>query len=54
MIHTVTPLIGGKPLAEEYRARRPFEDYRDQPDTAERMRLAVQSIPFAIPEKRDA
>ncbi len=32
--------------------RRPFEDYQDQPDTAARMRLAVQSIPFALPEKR--
>jgi hypothetical protein len=32
---------------------RPFETYVDQPDTAERTRLAVQAIPFALPEKRD-
>jgi hypothetical protein len=32
--------------------RRPFEGYVDQPDTAERTRLAVQSIPLALPEKR--
>lgn len=25
---------------------------KDQPDTAERVRLAVQSIPFALPKKR--
>ncbi len=30
---------------------RPFEGYLDQPDTAERARLAVYSIPFALPEK---
>ncbi len=33
--------------------RRPFEDYRDQPDTAERARLAVYSIPFALPPKKE-
>lgn len=33
-------------------ARRPFEDYQDQPDTAERARLAVYTIPFALPEKK--
>jgi hypothetical protein len=32
--------------------RRPFEDYVDQPDTAERVRRQVQAIPFALPEKR--
>jgi hypothetical protein len=26
---------------------------KDQPDTAERTRLAVQAIPFALPEKRE-
>ena len=31
--------------------QRPFESYRDQPGTAERVRLEVQSIPFGIPEK---
>lgn len=31
---------------------RPFETYTDQPDTAERKRLAVQAIPFALPEKK--
>ena len=31
--------------------QRPFEGYQDQPDTAERVRLAVQSIPFGLPEK---
>lgn len=31
--------------------RRPFEGYIDQPDMAERTRLAVQTIPFALPEK---
>ena len=35
------------------RGGRPFADYHDQPDTAERIRLSVQSIPFALPEKRD-
>ncbi|MCC2649891.1 MAG: hypothetical protein K0R61_3 [Microvirga sp.] len=33
---------------------RPFENYQDQPDTAERKRREVQAIPFALPEKRDA
>jgi hypothetical protein len=37
----------------EVAEKRPFEGYRDQPDTAERTRLAVQAIPFALPEKRD-
>ena len=32
---------------------RPFETYKDQPDTAERTRLAVQSIPFALPPKKE-
>lgn len=32
--------------------RRPFEDYIDQPDTADRTRLAVQSLPLALPEKK--
>ena len=31
--------------------QRPFECYEDQPDTAERVRLQVQSIPFGLPEK---
>jgi hypothetical protein len=31
---------------------RPFEDYTDQPDTAERVRCQVQAIPFALPEKK--
>jgi hypothetical protein len=31
--------------------QRPFECYQDQPDTAERVRLQVQSIPFGLPEK---
>ena len=26
----------------------------DQPDTAERTRLAVQAIPFALPKRKDA
>jgi hypothetical protein len=33
--------------------RRPFEGYQPQPDTAERTRLAVQAIPFALPEKKE-
>lgn len=33
--------------------RRPFESYVDQPDTAERMRLAVYKIPFALPPKKE-
>lgn len=49
MKHTVTLLKDGKPLLE----RRPFEGYIDQPDTAERTRLAVQSIPFGFPKKRE-
>jgi hypothetical protein len=64
MKHTVTPLVGGKP-AQDYVHRssescapciscgRPFETYVDQPDTAERKRREMQSIPFALPEKRD-
>jgi len=28
-----------------------FADYIDQPDTAKRTRLAVQAIPFALPER---
>jgi hypothetical protein len=31
--------------------QRPFEGYQDQPDTAERVRLEVQSLPFGLPEK---
>jgi hypothetical protein len=31
---------------------RPFQSYVDQPDTAERKRLAVQTIPWAMPEKK--
>ncbi len=55
MKHVVTTLKDGKPVREALQQqRRPFEDYQDQPDTAERMRLAVQSIPFALPEKRNA
>lgn len=50
MNHTITLLRGGKPIHDP--GRRPFEDYLDQPDTAERVRLAVQSIPFALPEKK--
>ena len=49
MKHEVTLLQGGKPISE----RRPFEDYQDQPDTAERVRLQVQSIPWALPPKRE-
>ncbi len=40
-------------LLRDLAQKRPFEDYRDQPDTAERQRLAVQAIPLALPEKRD-
>jgi hypothetical protein len=47
-MHRVTLLKSGKPLTEG----RPFTSYQDQPDTAERIRLQVQSIPFALPEKR--
>jgi hypothetical protein len=36
----------------DLRERRPFEGYLDQPDTAARTRLAVQAIPFALPEKK--
>lgn len=36
----------------DLQSRRPFEDYLAQPDTAERTRLAVQSLPFALPAKR--
>jgi hypothetical protein len=32
--------------------RRPFSDYVDQPDTEARKRLAVQSIPFALPPEQ--
>lgn len=49
MKHTVTLLKDGRPLTE----RRPFEDYRDQPDTAERVRLQVQAIPWALPPKKE-
>ncbi len=40
-------------LLRDLMQQRPFETYQPQPDTAERQRLAVQSIPFALPEKRD-
>jgi hypothetical protein len=40
--HIVTPL----------QDRRPFEDYIPQPDTAERVRLAVQAIPLWLPERK--
>lgn len=33
--------------------QRPFEGYIDQPDTAERVRRAVQAIPFALPPKKE-
>jgi hypothetical protein len=58
MKHSVTPLVGGKParVSEScppcISCGRPFETYVDQPDTAERTRLAVQAIPFALPEKK--
>jgi len=32
-------------------AQRPFEGYQDQPDTTERVRREVQSLPFGFPEK---
>lgn len=33
--------------------RRPFEEYVDQPDTAQRKRLAeFMRIPFALPPRR--
>lgn len=36
-------------------ARRPFEGYQDQPDTASRVRRDVMSIEFALPRGgRDA
>jgi hypothetical protein len=31
--------------------QRPFEGYQDQPDTGERVRLQVQSLPFGLPER---
>ena len=37
-------------LRDLYR-RRPFEDYVDQPDTAEKKRLELMAIPLALPEK---
>lgn len=49
MTYTATLLVGGKPLCE----RRPFSDYRDQPDTAERVRLQIQALPFGLPERRE-
>jgi hypothetical protein len=33
--------------------RRPFEDYVDQPSTADRVRRDVLSIPFALPPKKE-
>lgn len=50
MNHTVTLLKDGKPV--DGLGSRPFENYADQPDTAERVRLAVQALPWALPEKR--
>lgn len=46
-----------KPLPHIYTpafdpGRRPFESCVDQPDTAERPRLAVQSIPLWLPPKK--
>lgn len=40
-------------LRRDLASKRPFEDYQDQPDTAARMRLAVQAIPFALPERKE-
>lgn len=39
-------------LLRDLMQQRPFETYLPQPDTAERQRLVVQSIPFALPEKK--
>ena len=39
-------------LLRDLSQKRPFEDYVDQPDTAERVRRQVQAIPFAMPEKK--
>jgi hypothetical protein len=44
----------GSALPTSYLNHRPFETYQPQPDTAERKRLEIQTIPFALPEKRDA
>ncbi len=40
-------------LLRDLMRQRPFETYQPQPDTAERKRLEIQTIPFALPEKRD-
>jgi len=55
MRHTVTLLHGGRPVRERESLPAVFLPLmiESQPDTAERVRLAVQAIPFALPEKRD-
>lgn len=53
MNHSVTLLVGGRPIRERLQDQRPFENYTDQPDTEARKRLELQAIPFALPEKRD-
>lgn len=52
MKHTITTLVGGKPLLDHLKERRPFENYEDQPDAAERKRREMQTIPFGLPEKK--
>lgn len=57
MMHVVTLLKDGKPVREPHiytrlQDCRPFEGYQDQPDTAERVRLEVQKIPFALPDRK--
>jgi hypothetical protein len=42
----------GNDVFSKYRSQRPFQSYVDQPDTTERVRLAVQTIPWAMPEKK--
>jgi hypothetical protein len=37
-------------ILERMAQQRPFEHYQPQPDTAERIRLQIQTIPFALPE----
>lgn len=55
MRHEITLLQGGRPVRDRDSLPAVFLPLMTdpQPDTAERVRLAVQAIPFALPEKRD-
>lgn len=54
MTEFIDALTRHEHLRRDLAERRPFTDYVDQPDTAERVRLAVFTIPFALPPPKIA